>query len=154
MRVALWNLLLALIWLAMTGVFSSENFIFGIVLGFLALLISRRVQSPTRLIKTVELIGYFLYELVLANVRLAWDIATPSTRMRPGIIAIPLDVKTEMQILLLTSLISLTPGTLSLDISPDRSTLYVHVLYLSDPDTERQHIKQGFERRVLEVMPL
>jgi multicomponent Na+:H+ antiporter subunit E len=57
-----------------------------------------------------------------------------------------------MEILLVANLISLTPGTLSIDLSEDRSILYVHVMFLDDPARFRQSIKDGVERRVLEVM--
>jgi multicomponent Na+:H+ antiporter subunit E len=74
--------------------------------------------------------------------------------MRPGIIAIPLDARTDLEITLLANLITLTPGTLSLDVSADRRVLYVHVMYIDNDDIEavRRSIKDGFERRVLEVL--
>jgi multicomponent Na+:H+ antiporter subunit E len=71
--------------------------------------------------------------------------------MRPGILAIPLELESDVQIMVLASLITLTPGTLCLDISEDRRTIYVHVMYLHDPDRVRQTIKDGFEKRVREV---
>jgi multicomponent Na+:H+ antiporter subunit E len=71
--------------------------------------------------------------------------------MRPGVIAIPLDAQTDIEITVLANLISLTPGTLSLDVSADRQTLYIHTMYLDDPEAARRGIKRGFERRVLAV---
>jgi multicomponent Na+:H+ antiporter subunit E len=68
------------------------------------------------------------------------------------VIAIPLDARTDTEILLLTTLITLTPGSFSLDVSSDRRELYLHVMYLDDPDQVRRQIKDGFERRVLEVL--
>ncbi len=67
--------------------------------------------------------------------------------------AVPLDARTDGQIAVLSNLISLTPGTLSLDVSPDRRTLYVHAMSVSSPDVLRREIKEGFERRVLEALP-
>jgi multicomponent Na+:H+ antiporter subunit E len=74
--------------------------------------------------------------------------------MRPGVVAIPLDVQTDAEITLLANLITLTPGTLSLDVSTDRRVLYIHVMYIDNDDVEavRRKIKEGFERRVLEVL--
>jgi multicomponent Na+:H+ antiporter subunit E len=63
-----------------------------------------------------------------------------------------LDARTDAEIMLVANLISLTPGTLSLDISEDRRVLYIHVMFLDDIEKTRQQIKQGLERRVLEVM--
>jgi multicomponent Na+:H+ antiporter subunit E len=72
--------------------------------------------------------------------------------MRPGIIAVPLDATRDSEILLLAALINLTPGSVALDVSPDRTLLYVHVMYMDDPDTARAEIKEGFERRVLRLL--
>lgn len=76
---------------------------------------------------------FFLYEVVLANLRVAFDVLTLQHFMRPGIVAIPLEARTDLEIALLANLISLTPGTLSLDVSSDRKFLFVHAMYLSDP---------------------
>jgi multicomponent Na+:H+ antiporter subunit E len=84
--------------------------------------------------------------------RVAFDVITPSQYMRPGVVAIPLTAKTDNEITMLANLISLTPGTLSLDVSDDRSVLYIHAMYVDDPDELRHEIKAGFERRVLEVL--
>jgi multicomponent Na+:H+ antiporter subunit E len=72
--------------------------------------------------------------------------------MIPGFIAIPLDARTDFEILIVSNLISMTPGTLSMDISPDRKFLYLHVMYIDDLEEIRQTIKSKFESRVLEVL--
>jgi multicomponent Na+:H+ antiporter subunit E len=72
--------------------------------------------------------------------------------MRPGVVAVPLDARTDAEITLLANLITLTPGTLSLDVSADRSFLYVHAMYVDDVNDVKRQIKDGFERRLLEVM--
>ena len=105
-----------------------------------------------RVSRVVKLAGYFLSELVLANLRLALDVATPRFHIKPGIIAVPLDATRESEILLLSMLINTTPGSVALDVSPDRKLLYVHVMYMSTPDAARSEIKNGFERRVLELL--
>lgn len=71
--------------------------------------------------------------------------------MRPGIIAIPLDARTNEEITVLANLITLTPGSMSLDVSPDRRHLYVHLMYVDDLEESRMEIKRGFERRTLEL---
>ncbi len=155
MNSLLWNLLLALAWVAATGKFTPANFAAGFVLGFLVMFFTRHASgSPDYAVKAwraVELFAYFLWEMLLANLRVAYDVLTPQHHMRPGVIGIPLDAKTDLEILLLSGLISLTPGTLALDVSADRSTLYLHVMYLDDIEQMRARIKQGFERRLLEV---
>ena len=95
---------------------------------------------------------YFLWELLASSFQVAWDVITPVHRSNPAIIAVPLDIEDPKEITVLANLISLTPGSLSLDVSPDRSTLYVHDMFVDDPDETRKRIKTGFERRVQEAM--
>lgn len=96
--------------------------------------------------------AYFSWELLQANLRVAHDVLTPKNHMKPAVVAIPLDVTTDEEITLLANLISLTPGTLSLEVSDDRKTLYVHAMYVDDLDEFRATIKDGFERRVKELL--
>jgi multicomponent Na+:H+ antiporter subunit E len=156
--VLLANMLLALVWAALQGEFSLSTLITGHVLGYLILLMLARGgvlgTSPYigRVHRVVGLAAYFLWELVVSNLRLAIDVATPSYHMTPGIVAVPLDATRDGEILLLSMLINTTPGSVALDVSPDRKTLYVHVMYMTTPEATRQAIKHGFERRVLGVL--
>ncbi len=72
----------------------------------------------------------------------------------PGVIAIPLDARTDVEITMLANLITLTPGSVSLDLSEDKRTLYVHAMYIDGGDVEayRRSVKEGLERRVLELL--
>ena len=83
---------------------------------------------------------------------MAWDVLTPRHRARPAIIEMPLDVKSDAGILLVTNLISLTPGTLSLDVTDDGRTLYVHAMFADDLDALRAQMKNGMERWVIEAL--
>jgi len=156
--VLLGNMLLALAWAALQGEFSLPTLFTGHLLGYLILLalvrggVLRTSPYIGRLHRALGLFGYFLWELVRANVRLAIDVATPRFTMRPGIIAVPLDATRDGEILFLSMLINTTPGSVALDVSPDCRTLYVHVMYMESPDAAREEIKSGFERRVLEVL--
>ena len=157
-NVLLGNILLALAWAALQGEFSLRTLVTGQVLGYLILLALVRggvlSTSPYigRVHRVIGLAAFFFWELMKANLRLALDVATPRYHMKPGIIALPLDATTDSQILLLSMLINTTPGSVALDVSPDRKTLYVHVMYMDTPDAAREEIKKGFERRVLEVL--
>ncbi len=106
-----------------------------------------------KLPKAFNFIMFFLKELVVANLMVAYDILTPNYRMKPTVIALPLDAKTDMEITLLAGIITLTPGSLSLDVSADKKVLYVHTLYVSHNDLEetKDKIKHGFERRLLQL---
>ena len=151
------NVLLALAWAALQGDFSLGTLVTGHVLGYLVLLALARggVLGRSNYVGKVHLVAglgvFFLWELVRANLRLAFDVATPSFHMQPGIIAVPLDVTADSEILLLAMLINLTPGSVALDVSDDRRVMYVHVMYISSPDDARAEIKQGFERRILRL---
>ena len=102
-------------------------------------------------IKLTIFIVFYLKELILSNFRVLHDVLTPVHHMHPGIIAVPLDAKTDIEILVFSNLLTMTPGTLSLEISPDRSTLFVHAMYIEDAEQFRKEIKDNFEARVLEI---
>ena len=150
------HILLTLAWLALTGKFTATNFVIGFALAFPVVWLSQRGEATFfYLIKIRRIAGFaafFIWDLLKANLRVAHDVLTPRHHMRPGVIAVPLELESEMEILVLTTLITLTPGTLSLDVSSDRRTLYIHAMYIDDPETFRREIKQGYERRVREVM--
>jgi multicomponent Na+:H+ antiporter subunit E len=96
----------------------------------------------------IEFLLFYLWELVLANLRVARDVMRPIHHLRPGVIAVPLDVDTDVQIVVLANLLTVTPGTISLDVSADRKTLYIHAVDASDIPALRASIKGGFENRV------
>ena len=150
------NSFLSLIYIGLQGRFTLTGFLTGFGLGYAALWVTRPLYGNSLYFqhapKTARLLGYFLVELVLSNLRVFWDVVTPRHISQPGIVGVPLSAKTDVEILLVANLISLTPGTLSIDLSEDRSILYVHVMFLDDPDRFRQRIKDGLERRVLEVI--
>jgi len=112
--------------------------------------------SKETFFKTPEIGGliiFYLKELVLASFRVAYDVLTPKDHMEPAVIAVPLDAKTDLEITLLANFITLTPGTLSIDISEDRQTLYIHEVYVRHGDLERvkTEIKNGFEKKILKI---
>lgn len=152
------NLLLAIAWSVLQAEVTLGNLIVGYILGYLilAMLTKGGVFEESRYVGKlslgVGLFAFFLWELVRANLRLAQDVATPKFGMRPGIIAVPLQVTRDSEILLLAALINLTPGSVALDVSADRRLLYVHVMYMTDADAARAEITDGFERRVLKLM--
>ena len=150
------NLLLSFIWVALTGNFNLTNFLFGFILSFLILWVmtgNRRANAYfTRGPKVIAFVFFFLYELIIANLQVAYDVITPRFYMKPGIIRIPLAAESDLEITLLANLITLTPGTLSLDVSEDRKVLYVHAMYVKDKDKFVAGIKNGFEKRLLEIL--
>ncbi len=100
----------------------------------------------------ILLIGFFLYELLVSSLKVAWDVLTPLQRSKPAIVTVPLDTQTDAELTVLANLVSLTPGSLSLDISDDHRHLLVHAMFVDDVDAFRNEVKRGMERRVLEAM--
>ncbi|MDD3828641.1 MAG: Na+/H+ antiporter subunit E [Anaerolineaceae bacterium] len=149
------DVLLALAWVALTGEFTLGNLIIGLVLGYVMLWLMQRTLGPLHYFQLTRrlpaFVLFFVWELILANLQVAYAVLSPRQTLRPGIVAVPLDARTDSEITLLANLITLTPGTLSLDISTDRRVLYVHTMHLEDADGFRRNIKEGFERRLLEV---
>ena len=96
----------------------------------------------------IGLAAFFAWELIVANVRVALDVLSPHTAIKPAVVAIPLDITTDAEILLLSALINITPGSVTIDLSEDRRTLFVHVMHMVSPEATRREIKTGFEYRV------
>ena len=101
----------------------------------------------------LRLIGLFVRELVLSALQVAWLVIQPKLKLRPGFIAYPLTVTSDAQITLLANLITLTPGTLSVDVSDDRKTLFIHALDIPDREALGGRIAAGFETRSLRALP-
>jgi len=152
----LMNLILAITWMALTGTFSAANFIFGSLLSFFIIwIISRNDPDQryfSRIPRIISFIFFFIYELVKANIEVAYDVITPKFYMKPGVVAVPLTVTTDLEITFLANLITLTPGTCSLDVSEDKKTLYVHAMYIHNKQQFIASIKNGFEKRIIEIM--
>ena len=150
-----WNMMLAIFWALAIGRVTVGTLVTGFLVGLFTLFISRRAVGSdaylSKIVRTTRLVVYFVRDLVVSNLKLAYDILTPTHHARPAILAIPLDVKTDGEITLLANMITLTPGTLSLEISEDRRTLYIHSMYTDDVEKVRRSIKEGVEKRILEV---
>ena len=150
------NLLLALFWVAMSGHFDVFNLMVGFVFGYLVLFLLQRVIGRTsyftRSVVLVRFTGFYILEVLRANVRVAHDVITPTSYARPGVVAVPLEARTDAEITLLSNLITMTPGSLTVDVADDRSVIYVHSMFVEDPDEVRRAIKEDLERRVLELL--
>jgi len=157
MTLVLLTVVLALIWAFITGSFTALNLAFGIVSALVALCVLREpLGRPKALRKARQVAGLawlFLKELLLSAVRVAMVVLSPNLRaaLRPAIIAVPLTVKSDAEIALLANLITLTPGTLSVDVAEDKSVLYVHALNLTTREALIADIANGFEARIREV---
>jgi multicomponent Na+:H+ antiporter subunit E len=146
------SILLALAWAALQGEITLANLLVGYGIGYaiLALLARGGVMPSTLASRTVHAFGlaaFFGWELLVANFRVAADVLW-GNRIEPAVVAIPLDITSDGEILLLSMLINITPGSVTIDLADDRRTLYVHVMHMRSADQTRREIKDGFERRV------
>ncbi len=157
MNFALGSIVLALIWAAITASFTLLNLILGWAIAFMALwLIRKNLASPvlfSKARKIVALGALFFYELALSAIRVAFLVLKPNMKaqLKPGFIAFPLTAKSDGEITLLANLITLTPGTLSVDVSKDKKVLYVHALSVTDKEALIKSIADGFESKIIEV---
>lgn len=149
------NGFVAFIWMFLQNDYSGSTFFIGYVLGLLIIFALRRF-FPRRfylynVIAVIKLIFIFLKELVLSNIAVLKVILSPKLTMRPGIFALETELEKDWEITLLANLITLTPGTLVVDVSDDNKTLYIHAMDIDDVDQVRMDIKNSFEKAIKEV---
>lgn len=150
------NMLLALIWALMTGRFDLPNIVFGFLIGLVVMGLAEVSLGKTgyaaRVVRVLSLTAFFMKELVRANIRMAQYTLSPLGSLKPAVLAVPLDPRaTDLEITLLANMVTLTPGTLSLDVSECRTVLFVHFMHVEDRDEAIREIKDGFENRLLRV---
>lgn len=155
MNLFLLNILLALLWAILTGTLSPTNLVIGFLIGLIVLSIVGRALGRTLYViglwRGVVLLFVFLWELLVSSLRVTYDVLSPGHNYKPAIIAVPIDLDKDFQITLLANLVSLTPGTLSLDVSKDKKTLFIHSMNAPDSEALVQSIKRSFERRIKEL---
>ena len=99
----------------------------------------------------VRLALKFCRELILSNIAVAKVVLRPKLSIRPGIIAYQTKLRSDFGITTLANLITLTPGTLTMDVSDDRTYLYIHTLNISHPEEVAASIRNAFEKEILEL---
>jgi multicomponent Na+:H+ antiporter subunit E len=155
MGVLLATIVLALAWILLSGSFTIPNLILGLLLGYVSLFLVREQVARSRSIRptwrVIPLALLFVKELVHSAWRVAVLVLSPRMELKPGIFAYPLTVDRDFEIVLLANLITLTPGTLSVDVSADRRTLYVHAIDCSDAQAVIADIRNGFEKKIMEA---
>lgn len=150
------TLLLAVVWTLLQNQVSSGMVVFGLILGIIIPKMTAawwpdRPQS----LKLGKMIIYALiviWDILIANVQVAWIVVTrPNSKLRPAWVVVPLELKSPEAITILAGTITLTPGTVSADLSSEGHSLLVHALDAEDPDAIRDDIKSRYERRLLEI---
>lgn len=155
MRSLLLNVVLALTWCAASGAINTRTFAVGFVVGYVILSVHPEITGSQTYRKKIyhflEFVGYFLYEVVLGALDMASATLSPFRTLRPGIVAVPLDTQSAAEHTLLANAVTLTPGTMSIDLTPDGKTLYVHVIDVESPEAVRRAIKNGLESRIIQL---
>lgn len=145
------NVLLALVWGLSQGTQSALGYGVGFAFGFVVLAILHP-DYGRRAGRAVAFVFYVLWQIIVSALTVARALLTPGRTFTPGIVAVPLDATQPVEIMLLASVITLTPGTISVETGRDthgERVLFVHVLLLDDPAAFRASIKNDFERRIL-----
>jgi multicomponent K+:H+ antiporter subunit E len=150
------TLLLTVVWTLLQNQVSAGMVVFGLILG---IIIPRLTAAwwPDRPngIRVGRMFSYgllVLWDIMVANMQVAWIVLTrPNSRLRPAWVVIPLDLVQPEAISILAGTITLTPGTVSADLSDSGHCLLVHALDAEDPDAVRDEIKERYERRLKEI---
>ncbi|WP_341213836.1 Na+/H+ antiporter subunit E [uncultured Limimaricola sp.] len=148
--------LLVIVWCLLINDLSLGTVVFGVILGLLIPISTAaywpdrpRIGRPWRLVSYMILV---IWDIIVANVQVAMIVLFKrNADMAPNWVRIPLDLRSPEAITLLAGTITLTPGTVSADLSADGSALLVHALDAADPDAVRDDIKSRYERRLKEI---
>lgn len=156
MKKILVHIFLALSWLLLSpGSLTSSNFLLGIAVGFLIIslfgFIKRDFSYPIKWIIFIRFSLFVFWDILVSNIRVAREVLTPKALCRPGIIAIPILFRNPVEITVLASIISITPGTLTLDVSSDRRHLYMHTMFIDDIDKIKKEIIKQYETRLIRL---
>ena len=155
MNPAMLTLVLAMGWGAATGDFSLANLLLGALIGgFCVFLIRGQIGGRRfwrRALRVLSLVWLFLIELTVSAVRVGLLVLRPKLALKPALIAFPLTVTSDVEITLLANLITLTPGTLSIDVSADQKYLLIHAIDVTDREELIRSIRDGLEAQVREA---
>jgi len=144
-------------WLLMSDSFTLGQLLLGLLLGVVVPLFAARLDREFARIGTLrpvpKLLVVTLWDILMSNIRVAIQVLGPERNIHPGFIWLPLDIANIHGIAALTSMITLTPGTVSAALSDDRKYLLVHVLHLEDPQDLIDTIKRRYEAPLMEIFP-
>lgn len=149
------NIILAIIWMFLSGSYTFNNFLLGFLIGIGLVYLFKKVLPSSfylkRVYKVIKLIVVFFIELMKANIDVSKIVLQPRLKNQPGFFIYHTDLKHDWQIVLLSNLITLTPGTVVLGISDDRTKIYIHSIDFSTKEEEIESIKSSLEKVVREV---
>lgn len=146
MRRFLMNLGLAIVWMGLTGSVTEWNFLAGLIVGALIISVysgaAGEISYLGRGWRLLSSLGQFIRMIVQSNMRVAWEVLTPKMHQKPRIIRYPVEGLSDAHRTAIASAVTLTPGTLVVDVSPDNKWLYIHCLYAEDREQAIQGIDE------------
>ena len=104
-----------------------------------------------RIIHVIEFLMVYLWEVIKSNLQVAYDVVTPTHRMKPAMIEVDIKGLSDRELLAYSNLITMTPGTLSVDVTEKRDKLLIHAMYSENPDDLAQEINKTLRKRVTNV---
>ncbi|MEM8652087.1 MAG: Na+/H+ antiporter subunit E [Pseudomonadota bacterium] len=150
------TILLVVVWILLQNQVSAGMVVFGLILGIIIPRITAVwwPDKPQRL-RIGKLFVYMiivLWDIIVANIEVGWIVVTkPNSKLRSAWVVVPLDLKTPEAISMLAGTVTLTPGTISADLSDGGRCLLVHALDTDNVEAVRDQIKQRYERRLMEI---
>lgn len=147
---------LVIVWVLLVNTLTLNAVVFGAILGLVLPWLTRAYWPDVPRLRNPRMVVEFglivLWDIVLANIAVARIILFKrSGDLRPAWITVPLDLRAPESITVLAGTITMTPGTVSSDLSQDGHSLLVHCLHAPDPDAVRDEIKTRYERRLKEI---
>lgn len=149
------NTIIAIMWAVLWNSYTGVDFLLGYIVGIFILFVLRRFLRfdfyMRRVFAAFKLIVLFIKELIMSNIDVVKVLLSPKLNIEPGIIEVPTQLKSDWELTLLASLISLTPGTLSMDFSEDKKSIFVHSIHVPDKEEMIREIHETFEKAIMEV---
>lgn len=149
------NTVIAIMWAVLWNSYTGVDFLLGYIVGIFILFVLRRFLHfdfyMRRVFAAFKLIALFIKELIMSNIDVVKVLLSPKLDIEPGIIEVPTQLKSDWELTLLASLISLTPGTLSMDFSEDKKSIFVHSIHVPDKEQMIREIHDTFEKAIMEV---
>ncbi|HAI10370.1 MAG TPA: Na+/H+ antiporter subunit E [Phycisphaerales bacterium] len=151
------NVLLAVLWMCMWGLFDIWTMLAGFFFGYLLLGAVSRTWYPdgkgygSKLLNLASFGIYFIRILIQANLTVAKEVVTPKFNMTPRFVRYPVKGMTPLQITSLANAITLTPGTLSVDVLDNDEVLLVHCMYAEDRQSAIKELDELRDRLMTEV---
>lgn len=151
------NIFLALVWAFLHTSYTAVNFATGYLIGAVIILLLGRIIGKKqfylhRVVIGMKLFLIFIRELFVASMQVLYQVMQPKLKIRPGIIKMEIYLDTPLQIILLTNMITLTPGTMTVEVAEDNSAIFIHNLDIRDADAVCADIEKNFEKNIWEML--